>query len=60
MRHRKLRTLALLAMGYSFQIFGCQSEVLGQFLADTIKDTAVGVSGIVINGALDRALGLVE
>lgn len=58
MRHRKFRTLILLAMGYSFQVFGCQSAELGEFLADSIKDAAVGVSAIVVGAAIDEVLGL--
>ncbi len=60
MRMRKMRVLALLAMGYSFQVLGCQSQELGDFIAETIKEGAVGVSSIVVGAAVDELLGLTE
>lgn len=60
MRMRKMRILALLAMGYSFQVFGCQSQELADFIAETIKEGAVGVSSIVVGAAVDELLGLAE
>ena len=60
MRNRKFRTVMMLAMGYSFQVLGCQSEELGAFLAESIKDVAVGAGSIVVSAALDEALGLTE
>lgn len=47
-------------MGYSFQLLGCQNEEVGQFLADTLNQTAVGLSSILIGGAIDEALGFTE
>lgn len=60
MRNRKFRSLILLAMGCSFQITGCQSDQVAVFLAETIKDAALGVGSIVIGSAMDNALGLDE
>jgi len=55
-----MRVLVLLAMGYTFQVFGCQNTDLGEFLATSIKDAAIGIGSIVIGAALDEAFGFSE
>ena len=60
MRKRSMRCLILLVTGCSFQLTGCQNEEVARFLADTLNQTAVGISSILIGGAIDQALGFTE
>ncbi len=60
MRKRMLKCAMVLVTGCSFQFFGCQSEEIGQLIADSINQTAVGVSSILVSSAVNEALGITE
>ena len=58
MRKRFLHRISVLALGCSFQFLGCESEQISEILAAGIRSTAVEVGTLVIESAVDQALGL--
>jgi len=58
MRKRLFRVVAVIVCGCSFQLFGCESQQIGDIVASSIKGTAVDVSGVVVESLVDGALGL--
>ena len=55
MGQRILRTLGLIACGFSMQLLGCQSDNIGEIIAAHARDTAVEIGSFVIESAFDHA-----
>ena len=58
MRKRMSRVVGAVALGCSFQLIGCESEQIGEIVAESIKTTAVEVSTFLVESFVDEILGM--